>query len=368
MESEDVDDDNHFGNFQLGSLTVTKTVNWNGADPVEGQTFEICIQGPSYPNGDEAGACQTIDYDGGTLTWNDLIPGEYTVTETDPGTMWTVQISGSPATVLSDGEATATVTNTKVEDPFEFEKTGDTLSKIGDEVNYTLTLSNTTVETAPPLECRVTDPMLGIDELVVLPTGADPWVEEVLYTVPPGANDPLINTAVVSCTIDGAEAYGSASHSVELFQPGINVEKTGPQQSKVGEQVTYSVTIINTSSDDAPGLILDSVTDSLVDLTGKVPATCNTLGDGDACNFTYDYTVRAGDPDPLVNTVTVHYHPDGFPNDITDDDDHEIDLVQPVGGATRPSSVLGLLAPWLGLVVVGLFVLGTVTLWRRKAT
>jgi hypothetical protein len=94
MESEDVDDDNHFGNFQLGSLTVTKTVNWNGADPVEGQTFEICIQGPSYPNGDEAGACQTIDYDGGTLTWNDLIPGDYTVTETDPVTMWTVQIVG----------------------------------------------------------------------------------------------------------------------------------------------------------------------------------------------------------------------------------------------------------------------------------
>jgi hypothetical protein len=26
----------------------------------------------------------------------------------------------------------------------------------------------------------------------------------------------------------------------------------------------------------------------------------------------------------LVNVVTVHYHPDGFPNDITDNDDHSL--------------------------------------------
>ena len=31
---------------KLGSLEVTKTVNWNGITPVEDQTFEICISGP----------------------------------------------------------------------------------------------------------------------------------------------------------------------------------------------------------------------------------------------------------------------------------------------------------------------------------
>jgi hypothetical protein len=100
---------------KLGSLQVTKTVNWNGVTPVEAQTFEICISGPSYPNG----SCQvTPAYStwGGTsyvLTWANLIPGSYTVTETDPGNQWTVEIVGSPASVPAGGTATAMVTNTR---------------------------------------------------------------------------------------------------------------------------------------------------------------------------------------------------------------------------------------------------------------
>ena len=36
-----------------------------------------------------------------------------------------------------------------------------------------------------------------------------------------------------------------------------------------------------------------------------------------------------GSPDPVVNTVEVHYHPLGFPNEITDDDSHSLNLFQP---------------------------------------
>jgi hypothetical protein len=39
--------------------------------------------------------------------------------------------------------------------------------------------------------------------------------------------------------------------------------------------------------------------------------------------------VLAGDPDPLVNIATAHYHPAGFPNDITGTDDHSTNLFQP---------------------------------------
>ena len=35
------------------------------------------------------------------------------------------------------------------------------------------------------------------------------------------------------------------------------------------------------------------------------------------CTIVTTRTVLAADPNPLVNTVTVHYNPDGFPNDIT---------------------------------------------------
>ena len=114
------DSDDHFKVRELsftcpeyGDLEVTKVVEWDGATPDEFQTFEICISGPSFPTGTEPGACQTADYDGETLSWSNLIPGEYTVTETDPGGLWTVSGSGQVVVVASGQTATATVTNSR---------------------------------------------------------------------------------------------------------------------------------------------------------------------------------------------------------------------------------------------------------------
>jgi hypothetical protein len=89
----------------LGDLTVTKVVNWSGAPPAAGQTFEICITGPSYPSGN----CQTTS--GGAVTWNNLQSGDYIVTETDPGPAWSVTLPGT-VSVSDTQPANATVTNT----------------------------------------------------------------------------------------------------------------------------------------------------------------------------------------------------------------------------------------------------------------
>lgn len=103
---------------KLGSLQVSKTVDWNGVTPVTSQTFQICVTGPSYPAPTAAnGGCQNADYNGGTLTWNNLVPGNYTASETGPGSSWTV--AGSPTatiTVPADGTTAVTVpviTNTR---------------------------------------------------------------------------------------------------------------------------------------------------------------------------------------------------------------------------------------------------------------
>jgi hypothetical protein len=122
----------------------------------------------------------------------------------------------------------------------------------------------------------------------------------------------------------------SDSHTTELFQPGVEVIKTGPASASVGETITYNFVINNLSSADSPDLVLDSVTDTVLgDLTATAVANgCDPLASpGGTCAFTFDYTIQAGDPNPLVNVVTVHYHPDGFPNDITDDDDHSLEIL-----------------------------------------
>ena len=92
---------------KLGGLIVNKTVDWNGAAPDDKQTFEICIKGPSYPDGD----CKTIGSEGGNLAWSDLIPGEYNVTES-PLAGWTT-ITGSQATVAPGQTAECALSNEK---------------------------------------------------------------------------------------------------------------------------------------------------------------------------------------------------------------------------------------------------------------
>jgi hypothetical protein len=100
-----------YNDYQPGSLKITKVVDWSGLTPVAGQQFEICIQGPSYPDGD----CKLFTYpDDLVKTWYDLIPGEYRIGETDPEPFWDVTISPNPVTVEPNAAASATVTNKRV--------------------------------------------------------------------------------------------------------------------------------------------------------------------------------------------------------------------------------------------------------------
>ncbi len=114
-----------FGNFQGGSLTVTKAVELNGWD-ADSTTFDICIQGPSYPNGNESGACHTFS-GGESYTWQGLQAGDYTVSETNPDlNNWTV--TGEGAVTVSQGQtATKTITNTRKMNDVTVTKTATTV-------------------------------------------------------------------------------------------------------------------------------------------------------------------------------------------------------------------------------------------------
>ena len=165
------------------------------------------------------------------------------------------------------------------------------------------------------------------------------------YTVPSGSPDQLVNTVTAVYNslagLNGTEATGSANWTVNLFQPSVEVTKTGDAFSKTGDTITYTVTIKNTSSSDSPNLILDTFTDTLVPAVDP-PAACDSLapndgaaGGPDECSFTYTHVVTAGEGqgETLTNTATVHYHPQGFPNDITHSDGHR--RHRPPGGRRR---------------------------------
>jgi hypothetical protein len=216
---------------------------------------------------------------------------------------------------------------------FAVTKTGDALGKIGDVVDYVITLSNNSSADTPAVTCLATDTLLGKVYDDVLPLGdTDIEYSRTVLLLDP---DPLVNTVEVSCTIADFPNIlsGSASHTTELFQPAVEVLKSGPDSAARGETVTYSFTINNLSSSDSPALILDTVTDTVIgDLTPDASTGgCSSLSSGGSCDFSVDYTIQVSDPSPLVNVVSVLYHPSGFPNDISDDDSHSLTMLIMLG-------------------------------------
>jgi hypothetical protein len=101
-------------NTERGSLTAHKSVNWNGVTPDPSASFTLCITGPSYASPTLAnGGCQNIGYLGGDLTWSNLLAGGYTVTESDPGTSWSVTGNNALVTVSPGANSGTTITNTR---------------------------------------------------------------------------------------------------------------------------------------------------------------------------------------------------------------------------------------------------------------
>jgi uncharacterized repeat protein (TIGR01451 family) len=213
-------------------------------------------------------------------------------------------------------------------------KTGDTLSKVGDVANYTIEVCNTGSADSPNLvKDSVTDNKIanvGAAFGASLAPGACES-HNFTRTVQPADPDPLINTATAHYHPAGFpnDISGSDSHSTNLFQPRIVLSKTADHAfSKAGDTVTYTILIQNISSSDSPNLLLDSFSDARAP-SATPPGSCSTLAAGASCSFSYAYTVQTGDPDPLVNFATAHYHPTGFPNDITGSTSATVDLLHP---------------------------------------
>jgi hypothetical protein len=209
------------------------------------------------------------------------------------------------------------------------EKTGDLLSKIGDFVDYIITVTNTSSEGTPDLYCHITDPLVGVDEFKTLAWNASPYVIDVFdFEIPEDADDPFINTAEVSCTYVGdtvVQATDSDTHEVNLFQPEIELMKTGDELSKIGDLVDYTITLHNHSSWDTPDMYC-TITDEMLDIDvsfwfawDALPYVVNVP----------DFEIPEDADDPFVNIAEVECVFADFPNVLEDEASWEVDLFQP---------------------------------------
>lgn len=206
------------------------------------------------------------------------------------------------------------------------------LSKVGDTVVYTIKICN--IGSTPLQLVNVNDPLLGGDITSNFkPTLAPGECDTVTinYVVADLGVDPLINTVTANYV---TALSVSESVAVNLFQPSVRIVKSGPAYSKVGDTITYTYVITNISSADSPNLILNSVVDVInnipTDLTQTaINAGASNLAPGASVTFQSTHLVTASDPNPLINTVVATYNPSGYPNIISDYDNHLVVLVNP---------------------------------------
>jgi len=95
--------------YQPGDLRVTKIIDWNNVigTPMA-PDFHITITGPSYPSGNT----KIFNVANGYIqTWEDLIPGDYVVSETSLGVLWHTVVPAGATVVPAGGIVDATVTN-----------------------------------------------------------------------------------------------------------------------------------------------------------------------------------------------------------------------------------------------------------------
>ncbi|HEV8633696.1 MAG TPA: DUF4082 domain-containing protein [Chloroflexota bacterium] len=268
--------------------------------------------------------------------------GSYSVVETSQdgwrsdggvGCSFSVALPGG-----ANKEFACAFTNT-FQPSIQLSQTGDGLSAIGDAVTDTVKLENTSQTGAaagtPGLACTVSDATIGFSKQVTLGSGQSD-TSRLPFTIPPNAADPFVNTATATCTYAGRSevvASGSSTWSTNLFQPSIKLTKTGPAYSKVGETVTYRVTIENTSSADTPGMTLVSFADYRVPGVTP-PAACDSLASSGSCSFTYAYVVPAADDSgqagaTLSNTAEAVYAPAGSPDRLTGASTWTLPLLHP---------------------------------------
>ena len=239
---------------------------------------------------------------------------------------------GIKGTFMSDppqqtASATASIQLHILEPEITVTKTADTpISKVGDTVIYTITVENTGDETL--YDITVVDSLLGDlggSYADIMAPGASE-THQFPYVIKDTDPDPLPNVVEVTGTdISGFTVTDSDNVNVDLVHPGLTLDLTTSDTiSKTGDSVTFCLTLHNTGD-----IALNKV--SIVsDLIGPVPGFNAVLPAGASENHCYNYIVKAGDPDPLTDSVVVHYAITGLPNDINaSGTSSEIDLVHP---------------------------------------
>ena len=188
-----------------------------------------------------------------------------------------------------------------------------TVAKVGDPIDYTITLSNNSSAGTPDLNCTATDSLLGVVfGPAVLPLGDT--VIGVQRNVQAGDPDPLVNTVVLDCSVAGLPntLTAEASAEVDLVNPDFEIAKVcEPDPVTVGETITWTIMLENTGDTELEICVDDAV--------ANIVNECRILGPADTDTIVADRLVDAGDVPEISNVAMATAKPTaaGLTNEIT---------------------------------------------------
>jgi len=249
--------------YQLGKLDVTKIVDRNGAAVglVSG-SFTVNVTGPA-PSTANVGS-HTFNYSGGSVDtpnpWEltNLVPGSYTVTETNPGTAWAVGTNPVTVSVPAGGTGNRSITNTYKHGSLRVTKwvnwNGlDNTIRMGVTKDFVVTVTGPSylggiqhvfrVENGNLLNFSPYDNPWDLLDLI-------PGDYSVLET-PPGGNWVITSGSGVTVTVNPAQ-QSTADIYNDYLNGGLTVTKVvhmnGADPNAVGLDGTFSVTVAATPS------------------------------------------------------------------------------------------------------------------------
>jgi uncharacterized repeat protein (TIGR01451 family) len=244
--------------------------------------------------------------------------------------------SGSIANTATAGSATAdpnpannsstATTPVSASADLHLVKTGPASTTAGEDVSYTLTLSNDGPSDAQGVSLddptpsgltfvSASAPCAGGFPCAIgtLASGASSMVT-VTFAVPADHSGAIANTATASSTTTDPDPSNNSSTATTPVgsSADLTVVKTGPASATPGENVSYTLSVSNDGPSNAAGVILDDPTPAgltFVSATAPCasgfPCALGTLAPGADTTVTVTFAVPAGHAGAIVNTATV---------------------------------------------------------------
>ncbi|MDR9853448.1 hypothetical protein RJP21_07545 [Paenibacillus sp. VCA1] len=215
------------------------------------------------------------------------------------GSVITNVATASPAETGTVSATSAIIVGT-VTALFVFKTVNHPTAAPGETVQYTITVTN--AGNAPLTNVRITDPLLGVDQIFdALPPG-DTIQIDAPFVIPPTASEGDIIHNVVTATSDQVGPETANADVIVTGASAIALTKTvSPTEASPGSTVTYTFVVTNTGNTTLSDVLLS---DPLLNISQEI----GSLAIGESRTITVPFVIPQHESIDFVNTANVIGH------------------------------------------------------------